>query len=151
MLCFVVKGGSKMDENNLPKGLFGFNKKEVEAYISSMKEDYEKELMEQTKQLQEMKVENAKLNDRINALLNERKDVEATKLNISDVLVKAERQAKQIIDDARAQADKEKQEVDALIEEQKEKLIDAKIELAMLKDKAKEVMLKFSDELTKLQ
>lgn len=140
-----------MDENNLPKGLFGFNKKEVEAYISSMKEDYEKELMEQTKQLQEMKVENAKLNDRINALLNERKDVEATKLNISDVLVKAERQAKQIIDDARAQADKEKQEVDALIEEQKEKLIDAKIELAMLKDKAKEVMLKFSDELTKLQ
>lgn len=140
-----------MDENNLPKGLFGFNKKEVEAYISSMKEDYEKELMEQTKQLQEMKVENAKLNDRINNLLNERKDVEATKQNISDVLLKAELQAKQIIDDARVQADKEKQEVDALIEEQKEKLIDAKIELAMLKDKAKEVMLKFSDELSKLQ
>jgi len=140
-----------MDENNLPKGLFGFNKKEVEAYISSMKEDYEKELMEQTKQLQEMKVENAKLNDRINNLLNERKDVEATKQNISDVLLKAELQAKQIIDDARVQADKEKQEVEALIEEQKEKLIDAKIELAMLKDKAKEVMMKFSDEITKLQ
>jgi len=140
-----------MDENNLPKGLFGFNKKEVEAYISSMKDDYEKELMEQTKQLQEMKVENAKLNDRINTLLNERKDVEATKQNISDVLVKAELQAKQIIDDARTQAEKERQEVDALIEEQKEKLIDAKIELAMLKDKAKEVMAKFSEEITKLQ
>ena len=140
-----------MDENNSPKGLFGFNKKEVEAYISSMKEDYEKELMEQTKQLQEMKVENAKLNDRINTLLNERKEVEATKQNISDVLVKAELQAKQIIDDARSQAEKEKQEVDALIEEQKEKLIDAKIELAMLKDKAKEVITKFSDEIASLQ
>lgn len=140
-----------MDENNLPKGLFGFNKKEVETYISSMKEDYEKELMEQTKQLQEMKVENAKLNDRINTLLNERKEVEATKQNISDVLVKAELQAKQIIDDARTQAEKEKQEIDTLIEEQKERLIDAKIELTMLKDKAKEVMLKFSDDLTKLQ
>ncbi len=140
-----------MEENNLPKGLFGFNKKEVEAYISGMKEDYEKELMEQTKQLQEMKVENAKLNDRINTLLSERKEVEATKQNISDVLVKAELQAKQIIDDARVQAEKEKQEMDALIEEQKEKLIDAKIELTMLKDKAKEVMVKFSDELSKLQ
>lgn len=140
-----------MDENNLPKGLFGFNKKEVEAYIAGMKEDYEKELMEQTKQLQEMKVENAKLNDRINTLLNERKEVEATKQNISDVLVKAELQAKQIIDDARTQAEKEKQEVDALIEEQKEKLIDAKIELAMLKDKAKEVITKFSDEIGSLQ
>ena len=140
-----------MDENNLPKGLFGFNKKEVEAYIAGMKEDYENELMEQTKQLQEMKVENAKLNDRINTLLNERKEVEATKQNISDVLVKAELQAKQIIDDARTQAEKEKQEVDALIEEQKEKLIDAKIELAMLKDKAKEVITKFSDEIGSLQ
>ena len=140
-----------MDENNLPKGLFGFNKKEVEAYIAGMKEDYEKELMEQTKQLQEMKVENAKLNDRINTLLNERKEVEATKQKISDVLVKAELQAKQIIDDARTQAEKEKQEVDALIEEQKEKLIDAKIELAMLKDKAKEVITKFSDEIGSLQ
>ena len=78
-------------------------------------------------------------------------DVEDTKQNITDVLVKAELQAKQIIDDARTQADKEKQEVDALIEEQKEKLIDAKIELAMLKDKAKEVMMKFSDEISKLQ
>ncbi len=141
-----------MDENNnLSKGLFGFNKKEVEAYISSMKEDYEKELMEQTKQLQEMKVENAKLNDRINTLLSERKDVEATKQNISDVLVRAELQAKQIIDEAKTQAEKEKQEVDTLIEQQKEKLIDAKIELAMLKDKAKEIIVKFSDEITKLQ
>ena len=116
-----------------------------------MKEDYEKELMEQTKQLQEMKVENAKLNDRINTLLSERKEVEATKQNISDVLVKAELQAKQIIDDAKNQAEKEKQEVDALIEEQKEKLIDAKIELAMLKDKAKEVISKFSEEISNLQ
>ena len=39
-----------MDENNLPKGLFGLNKKEVESYIASIKGDYEKELMEQTKQ-----------------------------------------------------------------------------------------------------
>lgn len=140
-----------MDENNLPKGLFGLNKKEVEAYINNIKDDYEKELMEQTKQLQEMKVENAKLNDRINNLLNERKELEASKQNISDVLLKAELQAKKIIDDAKGQAEKEKQEIDAMIEEQKEKLIDAKIELAMLKDKAKEIMVKFSDEITKLQ
>jgi len=140
-----------MDDTSLSKGLFGLNKKEVDAYIANIKDDYEKEIMDQTKQLQEMKVENAKLNDRLNALLNEKKQLEASKANISDVLLRAEEQAKQIVEDARKQAEKERQDVEVLIEEQKEKLIDAKIELAMLKDKAKEIITKFSDDLTKLQ
>ena len=140
-----------MDENNLPKGLFGFSKKEVESYIATIKDDYEKELMEMTKQLQEMKNENNKLNEKINALLKEKKEVEASKASISDVLIKAEEQSKQILEDARKQAEKEREDIESLIEEQREKLIDAKIELAMLKDKAKEIISKFSDDLTKLQ
>ncbi len=138
-------------DDNLPKGLFGLNKKEVESYIASIKDDYEKELMEQTKQLQEMKNENIKLNEKVQILLKEKKELDASKANISDVLLKAEQQAKQIIEDARKQSEKEKQDIDVLIEEQREKLIDAKIELAMLKDKAKELITKFSDDLTKLQ
>jgi cell division septum initiation protein DivIVA len=140
-----------MDDNNLPKGLFGLSKKDVEAYVSGIKNSYEKEIMEQTKQLQEMKIENAKLNEKINTLMNEKKDVEASKANISDVLIRAEEQAKQIIEDARKEQEKERQQIDALIEEQKEKLIDAKIELAMLKDKAKEVIDKFTEDISKLQ
>ena len=140
-----------MDDNNLPKGIFGLNKKEVETYIANIKDDYESELLEQSKKMQELKNENIKLNERINSLLNEKKDVEASKANISDVLIRAEEQAKQIVDDARKQAEKERQEVEGLIEEQKEKLIDAKIELAMLKDKAKEIISKFSDDISKLQ
>ena len=138
-------------DDNLPKGLFGLNKKEVESYIASIKNDYEKELMEQTKQLQEMKNENIKLNEKVQTLMKEKKELDASKANISDVLLKAEQQAKQIIEDARKQSEKEKQDIDLLIEEQREKLIDAKIELAMLKDKAKEIITKFSDDLTKLQ
>ena len=140
-----------MDDNNLPKGIFGLNKKEVESYIASIKSDYEKELYEQSKKLQEMKNENIKLNDKINSLMKEKEKIEVSKANISDVLIKAEEQAKQIVEDARAQAEKERQEVEVLIEEQKEKLIDAKIELAMLKDKATEIMKKFSDDLGNLQ
>ena len=140
-----------MDENNLPKGLFGFSKKEVEQYVAGIKDDYEKELMEQSKKLQELKNENIKLNEKVNSLLNEKKDIEQSKANISDVLLKAQEQAKQIVEDARKQAEKEREDVESLIEEQKEKLIDAKIELAMLKDKAKEIITKFSDDLTKLQ
>ena len=45
----------------------------------------------------------------------------------------------------------ERQEIDTQIETEKEKLIDAKIELAMLKDKAKEVMQRFTDDIANLQ
>lgn len=138
-------------EENFSKGIFGLNKKDVESYIAGIKKDYEDELLEQTKQLKEMKAENEKLNERLNKLLDEKKEVEMSKQNISNVLVKAELQAKQILEDAREQATKEKQELDISIEAQKEKLIDAKIELAMLKDKAKEVMMKFSEDITNLQ
>lgn len=139
-----------MDEN-ISKGFFGLNRKDVENYIADMKKDYEEELKRQNQELLTMKNENSKLNDRINQLLNDRKEIEEAKKNISDVLFKAEQQAKQIVEDAKSKAIEERQEIDVQIEAEKEKLIDAKIELAMLKDKAKEVMSKFADDLTNLQ
>lgn len=139
-----------MDEN-ISKGFFGLNRKDVENYIADMKKNYEEELKRQNQELLAMKNENSKLNDRINQLLNDRKEIEEAKKNISDVLFKAEQQAKQIVEDAKSKAIEERQEIDVQIEAEKEKLIDAKIELAMLKDKAKEVMSKFADDLTNLQ
>ena len=98
-----------------------------------------------------MKEENLKLNERLNQFLNDKREMELAKQNISDVLFKAEQQAKQIVDDAKTKADEERQELDILLEQEKEKLIDAKLELAMLKDKAKEIMMKFSDDISNLQ
>ena len=84
-------------------------------------------------------------------MLNNKKSVEEAKANISEVLIKAEQQAKAIIEDAKNQAIEERQEIDTMIEAEKEKLIDAKIELAMLKDKAKDLITKFTEDLTTLQ
>ena len=138
-------------EDNISKGLFGLNRKDVENYIADMKKDYENELRRQNQELLAMKTENSKLNDRLNELLTQKREIEDAKRNISDVLFKAEQQAKQIVEDAKTKALEERQEIDALIETEKEKLIDAKIELAMLKDKAKDLITKFTDDITKLQ
>ena len=139
-----------MDEN-ISKGLFGLNRRDVENYIADMKKDYEEELRKQNQELLAMKSENSKLNERLNQLLSDKKELEEAKRNISDVLFKAEQQAKQIVEDAKAKAIEERQEIDTLIEAEKEKLIDAKIELAMLKDKAKDLIAKFTDDITNLQ
>lgn len=138
-------------EENISKGLFGLNRKDVENYIADMKRDYEEELRRQNQELLAMKSENAKLNDRLNTLLMDKSEIEEAKRNISDVLFKAEQQAKKIVEDAKNQAIEERQEIDVQIEAEKEKLIDAKIELAMLKDKAKDLITKFTDDITKLQ
>ena len=137
-------------EENFSKGLFGLKRADVENYIADLKKDYEAELRRQNQELLSMKNENAKLNERLNEFLNDRKEIEEAKKNISDVLFKAEQQAKQIVEDAKSKAIEERQEIDAQIEAEKEKLIDAKIELAMLKDKAKDIMTKFTDDITAL-
>ena len=138
-------------EENISKGLFGLKRTDVENYIADLKKDYEAELKRQNQELLSMKSENAKLNERLNEYLSDRREIEEAKKNISDVLFKAELQAKQIIEDAKNKAMEERQEIDAQIEAEKEKLIDAKIELAMLKDKAKDIMTKFTDDITSLQ
>ena len=138
-------------DDNIPKGLFGLNRKDVELYIAGIKSDYEAELKKQNTELLAMKAENAKLNERLNEMVNNKKSIEEAKANISEVLIKAEQQAKAIIEDAKNQAIEERQEIDTMIETEKEKLIDAKIELAMLKDKAKDLITKFTEDLTTLQ
>ena len=138
-------------DDNISKGLFGLNRKDVELYIAGIKSDYEAELKKQNTELLAMKAENAKLNERLNEMLNNKKSIEEATANISEVLIKAEQQAKAIIEDAKNQAIEERQEIDTMIETEKEKLIDAKIELAMLKDKAKDLITKFTEDLTTLQ
>lgn len=138
-------------EDNISKGLFGLNRRDVENYIADLKKDYEEELRKQNQELLAMKAENVKLNERLNQLLSNQRELDDAKRNISDVLFKAEQQAKQIVEDAKAKAIEERQEIDTLIESEKEKLIDAKIELAMLKDKAKDLITKFTDDITNLQ
>lgn len=138
-------------EDNISTGLFGLNRRDVENYIADLKKDYEEELRRQNQELLAMKTENSKLNERLNQLLSNQRELDEAKRNISDVLFKAEQQAKQIVEDAKAKAIEERQEIDTLIEAEKEKLIDAKIELAMLKDKARDLISKFTDDITNLQ
>ncbi len=138
-------------EDNISTGLFGLNRRDVENYIADLKKDYEEELRRQNQELLAMKTENSKLNERLNQLLSNQRELDEAKRNISDVLFKAEQQAKQIVEDAKTKAIEERQEINTLIEAEKEKLIDAKIELAMLKDKAKDLISKFTDDITNLQ
>lgn len=134
-------------EDSLTKGLFGFNKKEVENYISDLKADYESELKRQNTELQSIKEENRKLNDRINELLNKQREVEKAKQSISEVLLKAEQQAKQIVEEAKGKAEAERQEIDQMIELEREKLLDAKMELSKFNDQVRGLMQKFSDDI----
>ena len=108
-------------EDNISKGLFGLNRKDVEIYIAEIKSQYEAELKKQNTELLNMKAENAKLNERLNEMLNDKRAVDDARASFSDVLIKAEQQAKTIIVDAKYKAIEERQEIDVLIEAEKAK------------------------------
>ena len=67
-------------EDNISTGLFGLNRRDVENYIADLKKDYEEELRRQNQELLAMKTENSKLNERLNQLLSNQRELdEATR------------------------------------------------------------------------
>ena len=70
---------------------------------------------------------------------------------VSTTLIRAEEQAKQIINDSRERAQKERAELDIEIEKEREKLIDAKRNLQELKEKVRVMLNNFIDDLEKTE
>ena len=66
-------------EDNISTGLFGLNRRDVENYIADLKKDYEEELRRQNQELLAMKTENSKLNERLNQLLSNQRELDEAK------------------------------------------------------------------------
>ena len=62
--------------------------------------------------------QNSKLNERLNQLLSNQRELDEAKRNISDVLFKAEQQAKQIVEDAKTKAMEEREKENEYMQKQ---------------------------------
>jgi len=129
-----------MEEKTFKSEIFGLNKKEVEKYVNEMKRDYEEKLYK-------LNEENNILRTKNEELLSKEDEVKAKTILVSDALIKAEGQAKQIIEDAINKAKAERAQIDYQIEQEKEKLIDMKRKILELKETVQSSLGNFSTEL----
>ena len=127
--------------------MFGYAKKEVEEYIKDMKADYKGRL----------EVEKAEVNRLSNEITIIRKKLERydseylqKQEKVANALITAEDQSKAIVESARQEAINEKNRIEALIEAEKEKLLDIKKEVIELKEKTVGVLEKYNSAMSNL-
>lgn len=135
------------NEKKFDTEMFGYDKKEVEEYIKDMKSDYEGRLQ----------VEKAEVNRLSNEVTIIRKKLERydteyleKQEKVANALITAEDQSKAIIETARQEAINEKNRIEALIEAEKEKLLDIKKEVVDLKERTVLVLEKYNTNMSDL-
>ena len=127
--------------------MFGYAKREVEEYIKDIKADYEGRLQ----------VEKAEVNRLSNEITIIRKKLERydseylqKQEKVANALITAEDQSKAIVESARQEAINEKNRIEALIEAEKEKLLDIKKEVIGLKERTISVLEKYNTAMSDL-
>lgn len=135
------------NEKKFSNEMFGYNKQEVEEYIKELKAEYETRLQ----------AEKSDSNRLSNELTIVKKKLERYEIDyierqekVANALITAEDQSKKIIENARVEANEERERIEHLIEMEKEKLLDIKKEVIDLKERAIRIMDKYSTDMNSL-
>lgn len=135
------------NEKKFGTEMFGYDKKEVEEYVKSLKAEYESKLQ----------AERSDANRVANELTIVKKKLEKYEFDyvqrqekVANALITAEDQAKKIIESSRNEAMQEKDRIEHLIEMEKEKLLDLKKDVIDLKEKTVRLLDRYSQEMNNL-
>lgn len=135
------------NEKKFSSEMFGYDKREVDDYIKSIKADYETRLQAERSEANRVSNELTIVKKKL-----ERYEVEYIQKQekVANALITAEDQAKKIIETSRNEAIQEKERIEQLIEMEKEKLLDVKKEVIDLKEKTVRMLDKYSQEMNDL-
>lgn len=135
------------NEKKFNTEMFGYEKKEVDEYIREMKADYESNIQAEKAEINRLSNEITIIRKKL-----ERYDVEYLEKQekVANALITAEDQARNILEQARQEALNEKRRIEAVIEAEKEKLLDIKKEVIDLKERTVRVLEKYNETMTEL-
>lgn len=120
-------------EKRFGTSLFGFRKTDVNAYIEKILGEFDSRLREKEDEITALKAQNREIRLKHEELLKKTDLIVEDRTKIADVLIKAQEKAEQLLEDARREALAEKKRLEEEIEQEKEKLVDIKREVKLLK------------------
>lgn len=135
------------NEKKFGNEMFGYDKREVEDYIKSLKAEYESRIQAERSDANRVANELTILKKKL-----ERYEVDYVQKQekVANALITAEDQAKKIVETSRNEAMQEKERIESLIEMEKEKLLDIKKDVIDLKEKTIKMLDKYSQEMNNL-
>lgn len=102
----------------------GFNKKQVTEYIATLEQKYKESIAQKERDINALEVSYNELQDKYAELFDSYMALQEEKSKIADVLIGAENRAAEIIDQARADAEKERVYLEAQSESLRETIVD---------------------------
>lgn len=117
----------------LKKGALGYKSKEVEAYLIEMSNKYLDDVKAKDAEIEKLTSKIAELEKKIDGY-------EAERLSVADALVKAQKEAQDIMDAAVNEAEAERAKIQADCDAMSKKIDDAKATLTAMQKDALKVM-----------
>jgi len=113
--------------------LFGFKKEHVNSYLEKMNKEYEDKIKMKEIEIADIKAQYRDMKSKNDEMNLNIEDIKEGREKIANALITAQEKAGTIIDEARKQAIDEKKMLENQVEAEKEKLVDIKQELKVLK------------------
>lgn len=135
------------NEKKFGNEMFGYDKREVEDYIKSLKAEYESKIQAEKSEANRIANELTILKRKL-----ERYEIDYVQKQekVANALITAEDQARKIVETSRIEAIQEKERIEHLIEMEKEKLLDIKKEVIDLKEKTIRMLDKYAQEMNNI-
>lgn len=134
-------------EKRFRTSLLGFNKSDVNLYIERILKEFDDKIRQKDEEITILKTQNKDLKSKYEELSQKANQVNDDRTRIAEVLIKAQEQAAAIVEEAINQSNLEKKRIEGLIEEEKEKLVDIKSEIKVLKAEFVSTLKKYENQL----
>lgn len=127
--------------------LGGFNKTDVNTYIEKILREFDDKLKEKDSEIAALKNQSKDYRIKFEELSKKADEINEDRAKIADVLIKAQEKADLMVEDARTEALEEKRKLEDVIEQEKEKLVDIRQEMKMLKSEVVVTLQKYEAQL----
>ncbi len=125
----------------------GFKKADVNSYIEKILGEFDVKLKEKDDEIGQLKNQNKDIRTRYEELLRKADQINEDRAKIAEVLIRAQEQADQMMENARQEALEEKRQLEDAIEQDKERLVDIRQEIKGLKGEIVSTLKKYESQL----
>ncbi len=125
----------------------GFKKADVNSYIEKILGEFDVKLKEKDDEIGQLKSQNKDIRSRYDDLLRKADQINEDRAKIAEVLIRAQEQADQMLENARQEALEEKRQLEDAIEKDRERLVDIRQEIKGLKGEIVSTLKKYESQL----
>lgn len=147
MIGVLVMSGEK----KFGTSFFGFNKSDVNAYIEKILYEFDHRLKEKDDEISNLKLQIREMKARYESAAQNSEYFAKEKERIASALITAQEKADAILEEAVRRAEEEKIRLDQALEKEREKIIDIKRDIKIMKEQVADMLIRFQGELNEAE